>query len=358
MMRTFWIHLLLAVVVGCGARDKSAPPPSTGSGSGKDDGEGEAKPFVETARNMLVGHRAPPVVLELLDGSRADLSQLLGKRPIYLKFWATWCVPCREQMPHLEATFREHGDRLTMFAVDVAVDDPIENVREMVAAKHLTVPVAIDRDGSVSEKFYLNVTPQHVLIDKAGIVRFVGHAVTPELERAIAELVEPDRGAITPAIAGTPAPVPAASVPSTTAVPPLVLDNGSTLELASRPHAPLALTFAALFCDSYIAKSRPEIGAACAAHARQVEQMRRAHPDLTWVIVAYPVWTNDEDIRDYHKRLGVAVPVGIDRGNAWFRHFGVRTGYTTILLDGSGAELGRADGDGADLSALIAKARS
>ena len=340
------LALALAIVSGCGSKDTSTPPPSAETGSG----EGEAEPFVQTARAALVGHRAPAVTLELLDGSRVELAQLLGKRPIYLKFWATWCVPCREQMPHLEATFRAHGDQLAMFAVDVAVDDPIENVRDMVAAKHLTVPVAIDRDGSVSEKFYLNVTPQHVLIDKAGIVRFVGHAVTPELERAIAELVEPT----TSAIAGTPAPVPE---PGTAAVPPLVLDNGSTLELASRPHAPLALTFAALFCDSYIAKSRPEIGAGCAAHARQVEQLRRAHPDLTWVIVAYPVWTSVDDIHEFHERLGVTVPVGIDRGNAWFRHFGVRTGYTTIVLDGSGTELGRADGDGADLSALVAKAR-
>ncbi len=347
--------LVLALVLGCGTKDKDAPAPSTGSGSGE--GEGQAEPFVQTARDALVGHRAPAVVLELLDGSRVELAQLLGKRPIYLKFWATWCVPCREQMPHLEATFREHGDQLAVFAVDVAVDDPIENVREMVAAKHLTVPVAIDRDGSVSEQFSLNVTPQHVLIDKAGIVRFVGHAVTPELERAIAASIEPDRAATTPAVAETSAPVTAAREPSTAAVPPLVLDNGSTLELASRPHAPLALTFAALFCDSYIAKSRPEIGAACAAHARRVEQMHRAHPELTWVIVAYPVWTDLDDVREYHKRLDVAVPIGIDRGNAWFRRFGVRTGYTTILLDGSGAELGRAEGDGADLAALIAKAR-
>ncbi len=346
------LALALVLALGCSTKDKSAPPPSTGSGSAA--GEGDAAPFVTTARSVLVGHRAPPVTLELLDGSRVELAQLLGKRPIYLKFWATWCVPCREQMPHLETTFREHGDQLAVFAVDVAIDDPIENVRDMVAAKHLSVPVAYDRDGSVSEQFFLNVTPQHVLIDKSGIVRFVGHAVTPELERAIAALVGPDA---THAVAGTPTPVPATREPQAAAVPPLVLDNGSTLDLAARPRAPLALTFAALFCDSYIADSRPEIGAACAAHAKQVEQLRRAHPELTWVIVAYPVWTDVDDMREFHKRLDVAVPIGIDRGNAWFRRFGVRTGYTTILLDGSGAELGRADGDGAALATLIAKAR-
>jgi thiol-disulfide isomerase/thioredoxin len=348
-MNTLRLALALVVVCsGCNSkRTAEAPVPPRGASTG----EGEAAPFVQTARDALVGHRAPAVTLELLDGTRVDLAPLLGQRPIYLKFWATWCVPCREQMPHLEATFRAHGDRLAVFAVDVGVNDPIENVREMVASKLLAVPVAIDRDGSVAEQFHLNVTPQHVLIDGAGVVRFVGHAVTPELERAIAAVVEP---AATPVVATT---APAVQTPSTPTVPALTLDDGSTFELASRPRKPLALTFATLFCDSYIANSRPEIGAACAAHARQVEQLHRAHPDVTWITVAYPVWTNTEDIQAYRKRLGATVLIGIDRGNAWFRRFGVRNPYTTILLDSAGAELGRVDGDGTGLASLIAKAR-
>lgn len=350
-MNTLRLALALVVVSGCNATH-TAPPsePRGAAGTAATTGEGDAAPFVQTARDALVGHRAPAVTLELLDGTRVDLAPLLGQRPIYLKFWATWCVPCREQMPHLEATFRDHGDRLAVFAVDVGVNDPIENVREMVASKLLAVPVAIDRDGSVAEQFHLNVTPQHVVIDRAGTVRFVGHAVTPELERAIAAAIEPSAAQAAAATA------PAAQPPATPAVPALALDDGSTFELASRPRKPLALTFATLFCDSYIAKSRPEIGAACAAHARQVEEVHRAHPDVTWITVAYPVWTNGEDIEAYRKRLGASVPIGIDRGNAWFRRFGVRNPYTTVLLDSAGAELGRVDGDGAGLASLIAKA--
>jgi thiol-disulfide isomerase/thioredoxin len=287
------------------------------------------------------------VTLELLDGSHVDLAKVIGQRPIYLKFWATWCVPCREQMPHLEATFRDHGDKLAVYAVDVAINDPIENVRKFVANKHLTVPVAIDRDGSIAEQFDLNVTPQHVLIDSAGVVRYVGHAVTPELERAIAELVDPSHA---PAAAAAPA------VAAPSVLPALTLDDGSKFDFASRPKTPLALTFATLFCDSYIAESRPEIGAACAAHAHRIEEVHRAHPELTWITVAFPVWTGADDIREYRKRLGATVPIGIDRGNAWFRRFGVRDSYTTVLFDAAGTELGRVDGDGAGLPALIAKA--
>jgi thiol-disulfide isomerase/thioredoxin len=347
-MNMLELALVVAAVSGCSSKP-AAEPPKPASGSAAEEGEGDALPFVQTARAALVGHRAPAATLELLDGTRVELAQLIGRRPIYLKFWATWCVPCREQMPHLEATFRAHGDRLAVFAVDVGVNDPIDNVREMVASKVLAVPVAFDRDGSVAEQFQLSVTPQHVLIDGAGVVRYVGHAVTPELERAIAAVIAP---AATPAVATT---APAVQAPA--GIPALALDNGSSLELASRPRTPLALTFATLFCDSYIANSRPEIGAACAAHARQVEEVHRAHPGVTWITVAYPVWTSSEDIQDYRKRLGATVPIGIDRGNAWFRKFGVRNPYTTILLDSSGTELGRVEGDGSGLAPLIAKAR-
>lgn len=341
-----WLVIALVFSAACDRREPYVPAPPLLATDRS--GEGEAAGFVETASHALVGHRAPAVTLGLLDGTRVELGQLLGRRPIYLKFWATWCVPCREQMPHLAATHRAHGHDLAVFAVDVGVNDPIENVREWVAANKLGVPVVYDSDGAVAEKFHLNVTPQHVLIDAAGIVRHVGHAVTPELEHAIAALVDRAREV----------PVPGAvTEPAVGPLPALVLDDGAKLDLAAQPRAPIALTFATLFCDSYIAESRPAIGAACAAHARRIEEVHRAHPDLRWVTIAYPVWTNDEDIPDYRKRLGATVPIGVDRGSAWFRRFAVRDTYTTILLDAAGTEIGRVGGDGAGLAALIAKVR-
>ena len=276
-----WLLPLLLLLLACDKREQRAVPGAeTPAAAGSSD-EGEATKFVDTVTHALVGHRAPAVTLELLDGTRVDLAQLLGRRPIYLKFWATWCVPCREQMPHLVATQRAHGDKLAVFAIDVGINDPIENVREFVATKQLPMPVAYDRDGSIAEKFHLNITPQHVLIDGAGVVRHVGHAITPQLERTIAELVAPSREAT---------PTNAAPAPSVT-LAALALDDGSKLDLATRPRAPIALTFATLFCDSYIADSRPAIGAACAAHARQLEQVHKSHPDLRWITIAFPVWT-------------------------------------------------------------------
>ena len=314
-------------------------PVPTGAGSA----EGDAAEYVALPHDALVGHRAPAITLELLDGTHVELANNLGHRPIYLELWATWDPQSREQMPHLAETFVLRHDQLAVYAVDIGVADPIENVRAFVAANKLVMPVAIDRDGSIAEQLHLNVTPQHVLIDRSGVIRYVGQALAPELERALEAIVDPQ-----PRSAALPLSSPAA-------MPPLVLDDGTQLDLATRAKTPLALTFAVLFCDAYFGT---QIGTACAAHARQLEAVHKTHPELRWITVAYPVWTNDGDVRDFHKHFGTTVPIGIDRGNAWFHKFGVSDAFTTVLLDGSGAELGRTAGDGAGLPALIAKSPS
>lgn len=144
--------------------------------------------YSAAARDALLGRRAPAVALEMLDGEHVALADLLGRKPVYLKFWATWCKPCREQMPHLEAAHRTYGDRVAIFAIDLGLNDAIETVRAFRAEHGLTVPISIDGDGRLGEQFHVSVTPQHVLIDRAGVVRYVGHGATPELDRALEAL--------------------------------------------------------------------------------------------------------------------------------------------------------------------------
>ncbi len=307
----------------------------------------DEEPHVAEPRDALVGRRAPAVVLDGLDGERVDLADLIGRKPVYLKFWATWCKPCIKQMPHLEAAHRKYGDRIAMYAVNLGLNDPIEAVRAFQAEHKLTVPIAIDSDGSLAERLHVAVTPQHILIDRHGVVRYVGHGATAALDAALEALLREPAGPDAP-----PRAEPATDQPLS-----LTLLGGEKFTIAGRAGRPVALTFVSSSFDTYLAKSRPAMSEACIAHARQVESLRRTHDQIDWVTIVHPVWTTEADLDEYRVRLGHASPIGIDERGLWFHHFRVRDVPTTILLDDHGAEIARVTGRGDDLPGALARLR-
>ena len=129
----------------------------------------------------------PPLVLTTIDGDRIDLGALRGKKAVYLKFWATWCSPCREQMPHFEHVQQQAGDDLQVIAINIGFDDTVEQIKALRKEFGLTMPVVRDDDGKLGEVFGLRVTPQHVIIDKQGRIAYVGHLVDAKLETALAD---------------------------------------------------------------------------------------------------------------------------------------------------------------------------
>ena len=83
----------------------------------------------EAAGQGLVGSAAPRLVVRTIDGDTIDLGALYGKKAVYLKFWATWCVPCREQMPHFEHVYETAGPDLAVIAVNAGFDDSVEEIQ-------------------------------------------------------------------------------------------------------------------------------------------------------------------------------------------------------------------------------------
>jgi thiol:disulfide interchange protein len=81
------------------------------------------------AGEALVGQPAPAAVLRTLDGGTIDLAAHYGRKPVYLKFWATWCVPCREQMPGFERIYRQYGKRIDVVAVNVGFNETEDGIR-------------------------------------------------------------------------------------------------------------------------------------------------------------------------------------------------------------------------------------
>ncbi len=117
-----------------------------------------------------LGAIAPNFILPALGSSTDSLHRFRGK-PVLVNFWATWCVPCRSEMPMLERTYRRYGGRLAVVGVDE--QEEAGAVKGFVRSYHVTYPIVLDQNGNVSYQYQLNGTPTSFLIDRNGVIRAV-----------------------------------------------------------------------------------------------------------------------------------------------------------------------------------------
>ncbi len=144
----------------------------------------------EAAGKGLVGSPAPRMVIKTIDSETIDLGALYGKKAVYLKFWATWCVPCREQMPHFEHTYETAGPDLAVIAINAGFDDSFEEIEKYRRALGITMPIVLD-DGQLGAAFNLRVMPQHIVIGRDGRIQYVGHLADARLDAALLAARQP-----------------------------------------------------------------------------------------------------------------------------------------------------------------------
>jgi len=118
---------------------------------------------------MDVGQQAPPLVVTELDGSGFDLGALRGK-VVVVHFWATWCPPCREEMPALDAFYRQYrGQGLDM--IGISADRPRDRSDVVKMMQAFAYPAAMLGDAKVNGFGAPEALPVTYVIDQAGIVR-------------------------------------------------------------------------------------------------------------------------------------------------------------------------------------------
>jgi peroxiredoxin len=121
---------------------------------------------------LKVGYLAPDFVLPSLDGNMVRLSDFRGKKAIFINFWATWCPPCRLEMPTMEQAYQEYkGQGLEILAVSIDVG-PKSVVKNFMQEFRLTFPALLDPEREVMYLYRLFSIPASFLIDKKGIIRF------------------------------------------------------------------------------------------------------------------------------------------------------------------------------------------
>lgn len=139
------------------------------------------------------GEAAPNFQLRDLNGQLVSLSDLRGK-VVLLNFWATWCDPCKDEMPRIVAAFHHYREAgLQVLAVNLTDQESLGDVRKFVDVYHVPFPVALDRKGKVRRRYALRGVPTSVFIDGQGLVRAVhtGPVTADTLEVRVAEILTP-----------------------------------------------------------------------------------------------------------------------------------------------------------------------
>ncbi len=134
-----------------------------------------------------LGKVPPAASVQTLDGRKLDLSRYVGKGPMLIEFWATWCPNCRELMPTLLAAEKKYGSRVKFLAVAVNINQSAEKVRRYVAAHPFPHETVWDVDGKAAEAFDAPATSYVVVLNKKGVVVYTGLGGQQNLDAAIAK---------------------------------------------------------------------------------------------------------------------------------------------------------------------------
>ena len=135
------------------------------------DKKSEPDNLSQEAANMgglKVGAKAPDFELKTLTGETVKLSDLKGKK-IMLNFWATWCPPCKAEMPAMEQFHKEAGDEVVILAVNI---DPHLDVQAFVDENKITFPIPLDADDKVNEMYQVLSIPTTYFIDTKGNIGY------------------------------------------------------------------------------------------------------------------------------------------------------------------------------------------
>lgn len=145
--------------------------------------------FAQLPEPELIGKPAPEFTLKDIDGREITLASLRGK-PVLLDFWATWCEPCRESMPHVQALYDQFKEK-GLIVLGIDTDEPAEKARNYFADQKYSFANLLGSGSNVIKNYGAEAIPRVVLIGKDRVVRYVhsgwgsGMDITPEVKKLI-----------------------------------------------------------------------------------------------------------------------------------------------------------------------------
>ena len=133
-----------------------------------------AGPVAAQEAGLEVGAKAPAVTVKDLEGKPVSLGQYIGKQPLFLEWWATWCEQCETLLPRVRAAHAEVGDRVAFFGINVAVNQSPDRVRRYVESSKPPFRTLYDEEGESTRAYAAPTTSYVVIVDRTGRVAYTG----------------------------------------------------------------------------------------------------------------------------------------------------------------------------------------
>ena len=142
----------------------------------------------------MLASSAPNASVVTLDGKQVDLSTYIGRKPVVLEFWATWCPLCKELESQMQEAREVFGDKVTFVSVGVRDNQSPEKQRMYAEMRHIGGEFVFDKDGKAVAAYKVPHTSYLVVIDADGKVVYTGVGAEQNVKGAIARALAPKNG--------------------------------------------------------------------------------------------------------------------------------------------------------------------
>jgi thiol-disulfide isomerase/thioredoxin len=139
---------------------------------------------------ISVGADAPVVTVPDLDGKAVDLGQYIGKKPVFLEFWATWCELCEQLLPRVRAAKLAYGDRVEFLGVNVTVNQSRDRVRRYLEKHQPPFKTLYDEAGTSTRAYEAPATSYVVIVDRSGKIAYTGSGGTQEFDAVLRRITQ------------------------------------------------------------------------------------------------------------------------------------------------------------------------
>lgn len=256
----------------------------------------------------------------LPSGDRVSMDSLKGK-PLDLKFWATWCQTCLQQMPHFQKVQETIGKDIRIIAVNVGLEDSAKDVQKMAAEFGLSMTMAMDEQGELAHALGLWGTPFHLLFDKNLQLLYAGHNADTELDQKLQLLsssIGGEDGSALEFFSAEP-----------------LLGEASTVEFQVPSKGRQLLYFSATWCDWYLKESRPRAARNCELAQAWLNGLTEVLPKSTEVhAILSRLWADESELEKYRKKHQPKHPLHVDLNNSLFHRYQVNQLPTLIVFEG------------------------